>query len=53
MASKLKSWKVGRLEEGKNLDEKLDIENTADNESINQLNCHSKAEEYNRLQVEL
>lgn len=53
MVSKLKSWKVGRLEKGKNLDEKIDIENTADNEYINQLNYRSKAEDYNRLQVEL
>lgn len=44
---------MDRLEKGKNLDEKIDIGNTADNEYINQLNCRSKAEDYNRLQVEL
>lgn len=44
---------MDRLEKGKNLDEKIDIENIADNEFINQLNCRSKSEDYNRLQVEL
>ena len=44
---------MDRLEKGTNLDEKLDIENTADNEYINQLNCRLVAEDYNRLQVEL
>lgn len=53
MVHKLKSCKVDRLEKGKHLDEKNEFENTADNEYTNQLNCHSKAKDYDRLQVEL